>query len=619
MANGIKITKPDGSSQYLTQGPSGDFDQPISEPSNRQPARIGISRRTNYTPEPQHYIINTDQFAKNLYFDPSYRWTPGIAGTQSVAERVALGVNLMTQWEVTPEEKQQNLSGVAGILILTESSIHGGASELEGFKYFDTSLEAYEAFVINRVPSIGGGADVFSRFVQFNIETSNSMDRAYFGDTATPFWPAWSSVSGKQTRCEFDGQMRTYQQLSDQGLFPIEAAYRRANRLAVLFAVVKNKAAQPYKQLYGSSIYQGYPDLNKVGQNTAFLLSSADVSKIGGDNQGNITLNGRAYKLTGSQYANEDWMSGYYYLQTAQFSLADYQDIFQNRRSETQNYPYLWSRMKPWHIVADEKGYWQMAREQMMLNLGKTHPILRMDEPMYESDYGDIDGQSLPCRIPFPQLQNSITFAGVANYVETPKVWQPPVNTYSRQMTWRFLCGADGGGMYTFNTNPVFVKGDLTKMPLYNHHLHAYTARFQARMDMQPLEAWFAGSTMVENPEVQMNSTGSFTAYTGPQAFGYRGGVWGPPKPAFIARYKAVSGGWEVKLLGGMLQANDSVSTHTVRIPGLQGNTMQVTLRGYGAHLFEFVIKASDSNQNYVASAPSSSYSKPGYGGRVQS
>lgn len=616
MATGIKITKPDGSGQFLGQGPSGDFDQPISEPSNRQAARIGISRRVNYTPEPQHYVINTDQFAKGLYFDPSFRWTDGIAGELSVDERKLLGYNLMTQWEVTPEEKQTNIDGVSGILLLTESGIH---ADIEGFGYFNSSLSAYERLVYDRVPTIGGGADVFARFVQFNIETSNSMARDYFGAQATPFWPAWDSVKNNSIQCEFDGQTRTYQQINDQNLFGIEAATRRANRLAVLFAIVRAKAAVPFKLLYGSSIYQHYPDLNKVGISAPFLLSNADVSKIGGDSQGNITLNGRPYKLTGSQYANEDWMSGYYYLQTAQFSLSDYQDIFQNRRAETQNYPYLWSRMKPWHIVADEKGYWQMAREQMMLNLGKTHPILRMDEPMYESDYADVDGQSLPCRVPFPQLQNSIRFPSDPNYSDTPKVWQPPVNNYSRYMVWRFLCGANGGGTYTFNTNPNFVKGDLTKMPLYNHHLHAYTARNQARMDMQPLEAWFPGCTPVENPEVQQNSTGDFVAYTGPQAFGYRGGTWETPHPAFIGAYKQVSGGWEVKLLGGMKQDNDATSTHTVRIPGLQGNTMQVTLRGYGAHLFEFVIKSSDTNQNYVASAPSSSYSKAAYGGRIQS
>ncbi|UFH52268.1 hypothetical protein [Spirosoma sp. KNUC1025] len=252
----------------------------------------------------------------------------------------------------------------------------------------------------------------------------------------------------------------------------------------------------------------------------------------------------------------------------------------------------------------------------MQARAGKVRPMWRQIESCYEGNW----------HAPFAEVQN-IRRYGNDNFRDTPRLWQPPYEQYSRYVVTRFFAGDEPDwGFYLFPADPPDIVKDLNNpadpdtKAYYNFSQHPVSAMLQARADMQPYETYYPGSVLVENPEVQLSRAGDFVAYNGVAAVNNDAGNQGPKRPAYMLRYKTVPGGWRVVLIGGMLQNWTEERVDMVRLPGglLNGNRFQVKLRGPSVQVYEFMVKSSDSNQVYEAlpmAAPD--WEKPGYAGRV--
>ncbi|AQG79072.1 hypothetical protein [Spirosoma montaniterrae] len=622
------------------QAPSQTTNAPDTQPSQNPPSarsgavsRLGIRLLTTYTPEPKRQF-NPGQFGLNSYFSPNYRFSVDFAATGTPAQRRAQGVNLFNMWAVSEADKPRLPLG-DGLYYVSESGLHG---ELEGAGYYESSLQQYYTKIWQSCPAAGYGNEAGVRHLIFNIETGNLWSKDFYGG---PKYPSWNDARNRRILCESDGQTRTLEQLHNSGLWEREMVVRRTNRLVLLMQVAKEKGKPGTLVSYGASLYQGRPRMDFANRNNVFQDGQADVTKIGGNAQGFIALRKPGggtgtYRITGSQWDYEDVMLGYYYLFNFDIGRADYNDIWVNHKPGTQTYPYLWGRIKPIHIVADEKGYWQLNRRLMQLRQGKYRPTIRMMEPVYEGNTGGyVDGTILPngdgeaARVPFPDLQNAwkeYDQSGRVVYEETPKVWQPPYLWYSRYVVHRFLEGdTPGAGFHVFPNDPRLVRRDPATVPGFNHHLHAYSSLFQARHDMQPYEKFYAGSTLVEDPDVQLNGSGPFQTYNGTQAYNYDDGKQNPPKPAYMLRYKPTATGWQVVVVGGMNQNWNEQRTDVLRVPGngLNGNVFRVTLRGPSAHVFSFTVAKTDQKQVYQSSGSATGGRTaaipdvPGYAGQV--
>lgn len=580
-------------------------------PSDAVRGRFGGTVRVPYAPEPPA-TINFTQFGTGRYFDPNFYMCVDLTGQYSLAQQRGYGTNLFSPWSL-PESARGDMARGEGFGYITEAQVYGGAA---GRGVYELSLADYYKLIYDRVPSMGQGGDSFFAkcvLVAYNIEASGFWGRNYYVND-------WDQKKATSIVCEFDGQTRTLEQIDAQNLWDVEYSKRFANRMVLLTKLTRERSASDIKLMWGSSMHQYFAKIDLRGVNHAFQNFSCDVSHIGGDGSGNITLNApdgtpKSYKLTGSVWDQEDAMHGYYYWFNFDIASQDYNDIWVDHKAGTQTYPYLWSKIQPINIVADEKGYLQQNREQMRLNQGKTRPIIRLSAMAYEGDVpGRVNGVPVAARAPFAQLQNALGF-------DTPKPWQPPYMFYSRYAVTRFFAGAEPGwGFHVFPITTSRVYGDLSQVPWYQHHLHSYTAIFQARADLQWLESWYAGSTFVEDPEVQQTD-GSWLAYDGPTAFNATtGGGFGPQKPAFLLRYKQTVAGWTVVVLGGTNQAHGAESTYTVRVPGgaLNGNVFRITLRGPSAQLFEFSVDKSDNSVIYTgAVAAGAAFERAGYSGRT--
>ena len=594
---------------------TGVFDVVVSRlPSDAVRAKIGGRTLLPYAPEAVQ-TFNPSQFGSGKYYSPSFGFSVDFnPGSLTPAQRKLQGVNLFNFWSVSLAEKQALAYG-DGMLYLTENGLHG---PLEGAGYYESSLAQYEAYIRNTMPACGYGDDAGAKLLVFNIEQSNGWGRGNYG--ANSHWPSWASSKDKVVTCESDGVVRTLEQIDNLNLWDVETQVRRANRLIIAFKVARDKGKPGLKIIYGASMYQGLPRLDFQNNGGIFQPGNANVTFINsGAGSGNITLNGRSYTgVSGSHWSQEDAMNGYYYLFNFDISRADYNDIWVNKLAGTQNYPYIWSKIKLRHIVADEKGFLQLNRARMMSNQGSKRGILRMQEPIYEADAAGVVDGTFPAeihRIPFVELQPNVT-----GNSEAPKIQQPPYLNYSRYCVTRFMAGNDPGwGYYMFPADAAKVRIDLSATPYFNHHLHNYTALYQARADMQPYETFYTGSTLVEDPEVQLNQTGSFSAYDGTAAYNYSDGTLGTQKPAYMLRYKATSTGWRVVILGGMNQDWTAERTDIVRVPGaLNNNQFRIKLRGPAAQVYEFSVKNTDTGQTYDAlPVATPSWEKPGYAGRV--
>ncbi|OJW78459.1 hypothetical protein [Spirosoma sp. 48-14] len=592
-------------------------------PSDAVFARKGGIVRLPYAPEPKR-VFNPQQFGLNKYFSDNFRLSMDYnPGGLSPTQRKAFGVNLFNFWSISDTEKANAPPG-SGMLYLTESGVHGS---LEGAGFFESDLQTYYNQIWNALPGAGNGANPGAKYVIFNIEVSNDWSRGYYAGNDSK-WPSWESRKDKRIICESDGVERSLEQIDQQNLWSVEASVRRANRLVLLLKVLKEKSAPGTLVSYGASMHQALPRKDFATNNNYFLPGTCNVNFIPGHSGNTVTLNKPGggtgtYTLTGNQYSNEDFMTGYYYLFDKDLAQSDYNDIFVNKVAGKTNYPYLWSKLLIRHVVADEKGYIQENRRLMQAVLGSKHPIMRMQEPQFEGDgigLYDANGNFtsyVQSRITWDSLQTNITGE------EPPKVHQPPYMNYSRFMVTRFFAGDEPGwGYYVFPPgNPNWVRLPLASVPQFNHHWHGMTAIIQARHDLQPYEKWFAGSTLIEDPEVQINAVGAFTAYNGVEAYNYDAGVQGVQKPAYMMRYKTQpNGDIRVLILGGMNQDWTAERVDIVRAPGgaLGGNKFKVKLIGPAAQVYEFVVKAGDSNQTYDAQpSRNPQWEKAGYAGRV--
>lgn len=614
-------TLPNSTSVAMISYSDGHVELTNTIPSGLTFSRKGGRLLRTYSPSGKRQW-NISQFGQNQTYSPTFRFAMDFnPGGFSVVQRKAQGINLFNFWSLSDADKASLPYG-DGMIYLTESGFN---QEFEGARYYECTLAEYEAKIWQTMPSCGYGADPGVKLLVFNEEQSNGWSQGNYG--ANSHWPSWESSKGKTIILESQTGSMTLEQLAaNPTLMAQEEAVRRANRRIIKHKVAKVKGRPGLMTSDGSSMYQGLPRMDFVNSTGIFLDGSADVSHIGGNN-GTITLNGRTYTgVTGSHWAQEDVMNGYYYLFDKDMPTSDYQAIFVNKVDSTQNYPYLWSKLNTRHIVADEKGYIQLNRKRMIERQGQTRPILRQIEPQFEGDgialynNGTWTGQYVNSRMTWNDLQPSVTGDG-----EPPKMWQPPYFNYSRYIVTRFFAGNEPGwGFYVFPpANPNWVNKSLAETPVFNHHLNSLESLLQARADLQPYEQWFTGSTLVEDPEVQLNGTGSFAAYSGTEAYNYNGGVQGVQKPAYMLRFKAqTNGDIRVVVVGGMNQSWTSERTDIIRAPSsftaLKGNQFKVKLRGPAAQVCEFIVKSTDTNQLYEALFnANTAYEKPGFAGRV--
>lgn len=604
-----KTTKTGGTTTVYQESSTypGSFDTVVSAlPGGATAARFGGRKALPYNREAKA-VFNNNQFGTGKYFDPNYLFSADWnLNQENRATLESRGVNRFSRF-VLPDQNEYNaLPSSKRFYYQTENELHG---PMEGAGYYESSLATLEDRYNAVIPS-------GNYYWVANIETSNEWTQWRYGENKFGY-DSWSVAQNRSIVCEIDGQTRTLGQLFNTGLWEAEANTRRNNRLALMMTIARRRNTYC---AYGSSMFQGEPRTNSLSTTNLFKEGTANVSAIGGDGQGNIVLNGRSYTgINKNVFAYENsTLDYYYYMGWADFPVSDYNDIWVNRLNGTQTMPYIWSKQVPYHITASEKGHWQANKYRMLTINGQIdRGSVRMQEPFFEDKFYLADGRSFPAFVPFTELQN----INIDGYLLTPKLYLPPYYFYSTYMTHRFLEGSTPGSGYHLFNAPGITKVPSSH-PIYNHHLHSITALFQARNDMQPYEKFLAESTLVVDPEVQINSSGGWSAYSGAEAFAFGpDGGRGTQKPAYSLRYKAVTGGWIVLIIGGMNQGWTTERTDKVRVPGggLNGNTFSIKLRGPATQAFEFFVVSGDSNQTYTASFASTSFEQPGYAGRIQS
>jgi len=581
-------------------------------PSDASRGRFAGRALLPYALETTPGQLNLNQFGLNKYFSPNYRFSVDLPGPFTVAQRRAQGVTLFSNL-TQPESEKTTFPYGDGIRAVFEQNVLQGV--LVGTGFAESDLATVESILQTTCPQVGAGNEVGNKYIYFNFEIGVFWKKESYLNKGT-----WEAKKLTSIVCESDGVTRTLEQLDASGLWPAEERVRIQNRYGLVNAITRQKSVAGTMISWATGLYgQLYPNLAVATQTSIPFEGTCDVSHIGGNAQGQITLNGRSYTLTGNMYEHEDFQMAYNYLYNFDITRADYNDIWVNKLPGTQNYPYLWGKIAPMHIVAFEKGYWQLLRYRMNARFSRYWPTMRLMAPVYEANAaGIVDGQYQnpeAARIPFAAMQET-------GGADQPKILQPPYLWYSRYITHRFLEG-DGGagsGFYMFPINPSQIWGDLSQWANFKTVLHCYTALYQARNDMQPYERFFAGSTLVEDPQVYNPVTTAYDTYNGTQAFAYDGGVTGTRRPAYSIRYKVqADGSYRVLVLGGMVQNWTDERTDIISVVGNLNNAkFSIKLRGPAAHVYEFVVPAGESNQTYTANfSAQTQWEKPGYGGRV--
>ncbi|MBD2757310.1 hypothetical protein [Spirosoma validum] len=610
---------------------SNSFDQVVSKlPSDAVQGRSAGRSLLPYAPEPKGQI-NMTQFGTGKYYSPNFHFCIDILGNKSVTERKAVGINSFTPWSVKPEHESQLVYGDE-MYYATENFL----GNLRNGRFYLNTLQEFFNEAWNVVPTLGYGGLANAKYLVYDIETSLWLNAGNKEENPLPGWRDagffskqdagdgnWHNVKKKLIKLEISGETMTIEQLAARGqnAWQDEMLVRRANRLTLLMELARYRSKPGSKIAFGASMTQGEPRLDFERANNLFFEGICVVSHIGGDSQGNLTFKKPGggtvtFRFNGGFYDHEDFNQGYWYRTYFDIDEQDNNDIFVKKKPGTQTYPYLWSKIKPIHIVGEEKGYLQENRRLMRLRNGKVRPIWRQIVAGYENDWHP----------PFAELQN-IRRYGNDKLRDTPRLWQPPYEQYSRYVVTRFFAGDEPDwGFYLFPADPPDVVKDLSSSAdpdtkaYYNFSLHPVSALLQARADLQPYETYYTGSTLVEDPEVQVNQTGSFVAYNGVAAVNNDGGKRGPKRPAYMLRYKPVPGGWRVLIMGGMEQNWTDERTDVVRVPGglLNGNRFKIKLRGPAAQVYEFIVKSSDKDQLYEAlPAAAPSWEKPAYAGYV--
>ncbi len=595
-------------------------DTPVTndKPTGSLPLPTGAVGRllaANYVPE-QVGVYNPQQFGGNLRYSDRYRFGMNFNPGLSPDERKAYGISLFEQRDQTEADRTSMVAG-DGILFLYE---HGLFGNLYGNRFMESDLQTVYNTLWQNMPRAGRDNIVPFTRLAFNIEQSiwwapGNFPNSYPGYSQHgqygqgPF-ENWDVAKGRSIKCESDGVTRTLEQLANMGesAWTREMSIRRANRLVLMMEIGKERAAPGTKVAFGSAIYQGPAALSNLNTNNVFLPEHTDVNFIGGKD-GLITFSrndggSSTYNLAGTVWHHEDFDLDYYYRFTFDIARADYNDIWRDRKEGTQNYPYLWSRIKPIHVTADEKGHWQLMQKRMIA-YGGARPAVRLPELVYEANIaGSVDGEFIAARIPFADQQNVLGF-------DTPKIFSPPYVNASAYIVSRFMEGGrDGSGFLLWNSPARF---DLSSEAQYNRiHLHSVTAINQARASLQPYEDLLDNSVLIEDPEVQIGGTGNYEAYDGTTAYGYDGnGGWRTPRPAYSVRYAANDdGSYSVLLLGGMVQAYGQTRTDNVRIQTgpLRNTVVTVNLTGPSAQVFALTVRPGGSYSTALSPAGLAGY-----------
>lgn len=554
---------------------------------------VGQLLAANYVPE-QVGIYAPQQFGLNLPYSDKYKFGMNFNPGYTPDQRKAYGISLFEQRDQTEAERSDMKPG-DGLMFLYE---HGLFGSLYGNRFMESDLQSVFSTLWQNMPRAGRDNNVPFTKLSFNIEQSiwwypGNFPTSYpgysqHGQYGQGAFENWDVAKSRTIKCESMPGSVTLEQLANmgEGTWTREMSVRRANRLVLMMEIGKERAAPGAKVAFGSAIYQGPAALSNLNNTNVFLPDYTDVSQIGGKD-GLITFNRpeggiSTYNLSGTVWNHEDFDLDYYYRFTFEIGRQDYNDIWVDRKPGTQNYPYLWGKLKPVHVVADEKGRWQLMQKRMIA-YGGARPSIRLPELVYEGNIaGSVDGDFIAARVPFADQVNALGF-------DTPKILKAPYINDAEYIVHRFFEGGrDGSGYMLWNSPARF---DLNSEPQYNRiHLHSVTAVNRARKTLQPYESVLDNSVLIEDPEVQINGKGDFKIYDGTTAYGYDGqGGWRTPLPAYAERYAANDdGSYTLLLVGGMVQGWGESRTDNVRIPSgpLRGVTVSVTLTGPSAHVF---------------------------------
>jgi len=574
--------------------------------------RQGLHYAIDYEPEPKR-VFNPFRFGVGKSFSDTYRFSVDFNPNRySVEQLRGLGQSMFSRFIWGSDDAPfRSLPAGDKWYYQTENELHG---PYEGAKYFESDLAEIEAWYYHAIPAGMG-------YWVANIETSNGWRPYMYDGSGKHGYDSWEVARHRRIRCEFDGQTRSLEELQQSGNWEREEQTRRTNRLTIALDLAKTRNGQA---LYGSSMWQGIPWTNALSTLNVFQEGYADVSRIGGDRDGNITLNGRPYKLTGSVWDHETAMCDYFYYFTFDISRKHFADVWLGNDALKKEYPYLWGVMDPFDIVGSEKGHFQANQYRMLVRQGKSRGSVRMLIGVFEDNRAGIVGGKYPgeaARPPQPELANSIQWTeGGKTLYDTPKIWLPPYMTAGAYTVHRFLSGDQPGSGYHHWESPQRASDPLTA-PYYNQHVHTVSQLWWARHNLQPFEFWYTGSTLVQDPAVQIGGQGPFVAYSGADAFGRNpDGTSNPPKPSYSLRYKSVQGGTEVLIVGGYKQGWTDSHRDNLRVPEgpLKDVTFDVTLFGPQAHVYAFFVPDGQATRTYTGTPSlNAQNTQPGYAGRI--
>lgn len=360
-------------SQESTPG-SNRFDQIISRlPPDAVQGRQAGRLLLPYAPEPKGQV-NMTQFGTGKEYSPNFHFCIDVLGDRSVNERKAVGINCFTLWSVKPEHRPQLVYG-DGMYYATENFLE---SMRNAAFYFNTLQEFFtKAWAV--VPTLGYGDLANTKYLVYNIESSMWLNAGNREEGPLPGWRDagwfskqgstngnWHDVKKKLIQLEGSKETITIEQLAARGqdAWMNELFVRRANRLTLLLELARYKSKPGSKISFGASMTQGEPRVDIEKANNLFYEGICVVAHIGGDSQGNLTFQKPGggtvtFRFNGGFYDHEDFNQGYWYRGNPDFDEGDKNDIFVRKKAGTQTYPYLWSKIKPIHIVGEEKGYLQ--------------------------------------------------------------------------------------------------------------------------------------------------------------------------------------------------------------------------------------------------------------------
>ncbi|UFH52267.1 hypothetical protein [Spirosoma sp. KNUC1025] len=369
-----KLTQSQNSTQIISKEStpgSNKFDQVVSTlPAEIAQGRKGGRLLMPYAPEPKGQI-NMTQFGTGKYYSPNFHFCMDMLGNKSVNERKAVGINSFTTWSVKPEHKSQLVYGEE-MHYATENFL----GSLRNANFYINTLQEFFDKAWPLVPALGYGDMANTKYLVYDIESSLWLNAGNAEEGPLPGWRDagyfskqgnsngnWHDVKKKTIQLEGSKGTITLEQLAARGQdgWMSELYTRRANRLALLLEIARLKGKPGTKVAEGSSMAQGEPRVDFEKGTGLFFEGNCNAANVGGDSQGNLTFNkpggGKVtIRLNGSFYDHEDFNQAYWYRFDPDFDPWDKEAIFDQHKAGTQTYPYLWSKIKPIHIVGLEKG-----------------------------------------------------------------------------------------------------------------------------------------------------------------------------------------------------------------------------------------------------------------------